>query len=83
MGANAARHTLEVLDNVRHVLAIELLTACQAIDLREGGADRLGAGSRAAYNEVRRRAALMVQDRETATDISALAAAIKTGVWAA
>ena len=37
MGANAARHTLEILDNVRHVLAIELLTAAQAVDLREHG----------------------------------------------
>ena len=42
MGANAARHTLEVLDNVRHVLAIELLTAAQAIDLRPDGPARLG-----------------------------------------
>jgi histidine ammonia-lyase len=82
MGANAARHTLEILDNVRNVLAIELLTACQAIDLREGGAERLGAGTRAAYDEVRHRAALMVQDRETASDIARLAAAIRDGTWA-
>ena len=47
MGANAARHTLEVLDNVRHVLAIELLTAAQAIDLRPDGPARLGQGTSA------------------------------------
>ena len=51
MGANAARHALEILENVRHVLAIELMTAAQAIDLREDGPARLGRGSAAAYRE--------------------------------
>ena len=41
MGANAARHTLEILDNLRHIVAIELLSAAQAVDLREAGADGL------------------------------------------
>ena len=45
MGANAARHTLEVLDNVRHVLAVELLAAAQAIDLRPDDPSRLGHGT--------------------------------------
>lgn len=34
MGANAAVKTLEVVENVQTVLAIELLNACQAIHLR-------------------------------------------------
>ena len=43
MGANAARHALEILANVRTVLAIELQTAAQAIDLRcQGRVDQLG-----------------------------------------
>lgn len=46
MGANAARHTWEILDNLRQIVAIELLTAAQAIDLRSNGPDRLGAGTR-------------------------------------
>ncbi len=35
MGANAATKALRVLDNLRNVLAIELLNAAQALDFRE------------------------------------------------
>jgi len=31
----AARHTRQIIDNVMHVLSIELYTACRAIDLRK------------------------------------------------
>ncbi len=79
MGANAARHTREILDNVRHVLAIELLTACQAIDLRPDGPIRLGAGTAQAYAAVRRRVPMIVHDRATAADIETLAALIRAG----
>ncbi len=82
MGANAARHTLEILDNVRRVLAVELLTASQAIDLREDGPGRLGAGSRAAYQGVRRVAAFLEHDRPTTPDIEALAELILEGAVA-
>ena len=34
MGANAATKCLRVIDNVEKVLAIELLTAAQALDFR-------------------------------------------------
>ncbi len=73
MGANAARHTREILENVRRVLAIELLTACQAIDLRPDGPARLGRGTAPTYAAVRRRAPMIVHDRATAGDIEALA----------
>ena len=36
MGANAATKTLRVLDNVRRILAIELMTASRAIRFRKG-----------------------------------------------
>jgi len=52
MGANAARHALEIVDNVRHVIAIELLAAAQGIDLRPDGPARLGLGTAAAYTAV-------------------------------
>ena len=45
MGANVARHTLEVLDTVCPVPAIELLTVAQAIDLQPDGLARLGQGT--------------------------------------
>ena len=78
-GANAARHTLEILDNVRHVLAFELLTAAQAIDLRPDGPARPGQGTARAYAEIRGRVRFLEHDRETASDIEALAALIQSG----
>ncbi len=79
MGANAARHTLEILDNVRHVLAIELLTAAQAIDLRPDGPSRLGRGTGRAYAEIRKRVPFQAHDREATTDIEALVELIRSG----
>ena len=73
MGANAARHALEILDNVRHVIAIELLAAAQGIDLRTDGPARLGSGTAAAYAAIRERVSFLVHDRETTPNIEALA----------
>jgi len=79
MGANAARHAMEILDNVRHVLAIELLTAAQAIDLRPNGPARLGRGSAGAYATIREHVAFLEHDRETTPDIQVLADLIQGG----
>ncbi len=79
MGPNAARHALEIVDNVRHVIAIELLTAAQAIDLRPDGPARLGRGTAAAYAAVRERVDFLAHDRETTSDIEALADLIHSG----
>ncbi len=80
MGANAARHAMEILDNVRHVLAIELLTAAQAIDLRPNGPARLGRGSAGAYATIREEhVAFLEHDRETTPDIQVLANLIQSG----
>ena len=35
MGANEARHVLEMADDLSHVIALELYTAAQALDLRQ------------------------------------------------
>jgi histidine ammonia-lyase len=72
MGANAARHTLEILENVRQVLAIELLAAAQAVDLRPDGPARLGQGTSKVYAEVRRRVSFLAHDRETTSDMQTL-----------
>jgi len=79
MGANAARHALEILDNVSHVLAIELLTAAQAIDLRPDGPARLGHATARAYLEIRKRVSFMPRDRQASPDIEALDALIRSG----
>jgi histidine ammonia-lyase len=72
MGANAARHALEIIRNCRKVIAIELMTAAQAIDLRPDGPAKLGAGTRKAYDTVRQHVAKMEHDRETTPDIEKL-----------
>jgi histidine ammonia-lyase len=79
MGANAARHCLEILENVRYVLAVELMTAAQALDLREDGPARLGAGTRIVYEQVRQVVAYMEHDRPTTSDMQSLAEFIQTG----
>jgi len=77
MGANAARHALEIVDNVRHIVAIELLSAAQAVDLRPGGPARLGRGTGAAHAKIRERVAFLDHDRELTPDIEALAELIQ------
>lgn len=72
MGANAARHCREILDNVRHVIAIELMTATQAVDLREDGPARLGRGTGPVHAAVRDRVLHLAYDRPLAPDIEAL-----------
>jgi len=73
MGANAARHALEILGNVRYILAVELLTAAQGVDLRPDGPQRLGAGTAAAHQAVRQRVNFLEHDRPLAPDIETLA----------
>ncbi|MGL5751447.1 MAG: histidine ammonia-lyase [Paraclostridium sp.] len=51
MGTIAARKAKEIMENVRNVLAMEILAATQAIDLR--GKKSLGVGTEAAYTVVR------------------------------
>ncbi len=78
MGANAARHAREILDNVRHVLAIELLTAAQGVDLRPDGPARLGKGTSIVHAEVRRCVEMLVHDRALTDDIHSLTELIRS-----
>lgn len=79
MGANAARHASEIVDNVRYVVAIELMTACQAIWLRKDGPGRLGRGTAAAYRRIRESVRPLERDRELTPDIEALEGVIRSG----
>lgn len=54
MGNIAARQAREVLENVRRVLAIELLCAAQAIGIRIRKGQKPGVGAQAAYEAIRR-----------------------------
>jgi histidine ammonia-lyase len=79
MGANAARHMMEIIDNVKYILAIELLTAAQGIDLRENGPGRLGASTTAAHSEIRKVVEFLENDRPLAPDIESLSSLISSG----
>jgi histidine ammonia-lyase len=72
MGANAARHTLEILENLRHIVAIELLTAAQAVDLREAGPDGLAPLTRTVHDKIRSRVKFLEHDRALTPDIEAV-----------
>ncbi len=77
MAANAARHLREIVWNTTQILAIELIAAAQAIDLRlrnEGhGTEMLGVGTRAAFERLRRDVAYLDTDRVMDRDITSAA----------
>jgi histidine ammonia-lyase len=79
MGANSARHALEIIDNVRTVVAIEFLVASQAIDLRPDGPARLGRGTAAAYRVIRDVVPPLESDRAVSPDILAIEHLIRSG----
>lgn len=60
MGTIAARKAKEILKNVRQVIAMEMMCACQAIDLRQS--QTLGQGSRIAYDLVRQKVPYIKED---------------------
>lgn len=68
MGTIAARQAGEIGRNVRRVLAMELMVACQGIDMR--GNKGLGKGTQAAYDLVRKCVARLDEDRELYEDIN-------------
>ena len=68
MGTIAARQAGEIGRNVRRVLAMELMVACQGIDMR--GNKGLGKGPQAAYDLVRKCVARLDEDRELYEDIN-------------
>jgi histidine ammonia-lyase len=74
MGTVAVRQARRLLENARRVVAIELLAAAEAVDLT--GTEGLGAGTRAAYEAVRRVVPPLLEDRPLGDDVERLAAAL-------
>jgi len=70
MGTIAARNALKILRNVECILAIEMISAVQAIDLR--GPEKLGKGTAKAYQVIRSVLPPIVEDRVTYVDIARL-----------
>ncbi|MDR3541635.1 MAG: histidine ammonia-lyase [Desulfosporosinus sp.] len=70
MGTIAARKARVIIENTAHVLAMELLAACQAVDLRKGSEElKLGKGSEGAYHLVRSKVSTLGVDRVMYPDI--------------
>lgn len=78
MGTIGARKAREILGNVRRVLAMEIMCACQGIDLR--GNKGLGAGTKLAYEEVRRVVPMLEEDRPLYEDINKVEELIVKGI---
>jgi len=77
MGTAAALKLRSVLDNVRNILAIELICACQAIDLL--APLRSGRLAEKAREMVRRVSASITRDRPLHADIAGVAGLIARG----
>lgn len=77
MGMGAARRLGRMLDNLRHVLAIELLCACQGIDLL--APLKTGKLAQKAHDAVRGVSPQVFTDRPLAPDINAVSDLIENG----
>jgi len=71
-GLNAARRTRDILDNARHILAYELICACQAADLR--GVDQLSSATRTLHELVRQHVPYLDHDEPLTDHIETIAA---------
>jgi histidine ammonia-lyase len=86
MGSIAARHAMAVVENVGRILALELLVAAQALDLRlergtsEGRQARAGVGVAEAHARIRSVVAHLDRDRLQGPDIEAAFALVRDGV---
>jgi histidine ammonia-lyase len=79
MGMSGARRLDRMLQNLGNTLAIELLCACQGIDLL--APLQTGALAKRAYDVVRAKSAKVVQDRPLAPDIEAVSTLITEGTF--
>jgi histidine ammonia-lyase len=61
MGTNGALQALEILSNTQKVIAMELMTACQGIDMRNKM--KLGKWTKIAYNEIRKDVPFIEEDK--------------------
>jgi histidine ammonia-lyase len=79
MGMSGARRLERMLINLRHTIAIELLCACQGIDLL--APLHTGALAKKAYDAVRRKSARVSEDRALAADIEAVSTLAADGAF--
>jgi histidine ammonia-lyase len=81
MGMSGGRRLERMLQNLRHTVAIELLCACQGIDLL--APLQTGPLAKKAYDAVRTKSAKVMQDRPLAPDIEAISTLIGSATFSA
>jgi histidine ammonia-lyase len=79
MGTHGARQAAQILSHVETVVAIELLCAAQALDIRLElmPGRRVGQGTAAAHRFIRARVPTLVRDRVIAADIQNVVAMVR------
>lgn len=77
MGPIAARKARAILENVEYIIAIELMCAAQAVDFR--GSEKLGKGTKAAYELLRKHVPVLKEDRVLSMDIETLKRIVHSG----
>ncbi len=82
MGSIAARKARDVVRNVEHVLALELLCAAQGLDFRLAGGVAPGIGVAEAHRLVREQVRHLGDDRDPQPDIAAALELVQAGALA-
>jgi histidine ammonia-lyase len=77
MGMTAAAKLRTIVENIEHVLAIELLCAAEGLEYRLPL--QPGLGVRRAYETLRQLAPRLTRDRALSSDIQKVAASIRRG----
>jgi histidine ammonia-lyase len=80
MGMSGARRLARMLENLRHTIAIELLCACQGIDLL--APLKTGTLATKAHAAVRTKSAKLNEDRPLAQEMEAVSALVASGAIA-
>jgi phenylalanine ammonia-lyase len=78
LGMHAAVTAMDALECLRNEIAMLLLAAAQAVDLR-GGPERLGCGSADAYSSIRQCSKFLDKDRALEDDVRAVSLKIAVG----
>ncbi|MDD4493747.1 MAG: histidine ammonia-lyase [Eubacteriales bacterium] len=79
MGTIAARHAYQIVQNVRYVLAIELICALQAVEIK--GVEKMSPVTRKVYNAGRTIVPSITKDRVFSDDIANVNKWLKRGEW--
>lgn len=82
MGATAVRHTEKVLEHVEMIVAIELLSAAQGVDLRRRDLDgdpKMGRGTQVAYDLIREKVPFLTGDTVLSVHMEAVRQLVADG----